>query len=85
MTGAEIKALREKLELSQKEFATAIGFTTPHGARAVRRLEADELAASGSALAAMRYLGAICEAMKDESTALEVLYRALPEVLREKA
>jgi len=61
MTKEDVQKLRAKLGLSPSHFGQAIGFAKKSAVRAVTRFESGELVPTGSALAAMRYLEAICD------------------------
>lgn len=91
MTPDAIHVLRVSLQLSQKEFGEALGFTD--GRRIVGGWETGirngvPYGPTGSALAAMRYLEAIVQCLDADLTAdaiRERLKMALPEFMREKA
>jgi transcriptional regulator with XRE-family HTH domain len=90
MKPEEIKALRERLELSQREFGEALGLSDP--ARIVRAWEHGErkgaaFLPSGSARAAMKYLEGILDALElpMPQQARQRLLEALPDCLREMA
>lgn len=88
MTPAEIKAIRERCGLSQREFGLALGFTEKNAKRTARGFEEGTHEVTGTARAAMRYLGAICTALDLDWNAAGtdgVLRSALPDFMRERA
>ena len=56
MTGAEVKAARVQLKLSQQQLADALELSPDHGRRAVGRWEDGSKPVSGPAAVAIRYM-----------------------------
>ncbi len=90
MTPAEIRAFRQRLNLSQRELGEALGLADP--ARIVRAWEegvrnGKPYAPAGTALAAMRYLEAILDVLGLELSPMVrlTLMKPLPDELRSRA
>lgn len=91
MSPDDLAALRKRLNLSQNEFGSALGFAD--GRRRVRAWEegyrnGEPYGPSASALAAITYLSAIVACLETELTAAQMrekLSAALPDFIREGA
>jgi transcriptional regulator with XRE-family HTH domain len=87
-TAGDLRAIRERMQLSQVELARAIGFKDS-GERTIRAWENDEIEPTGLAWHCLRYLAAVWDEYQvvmsvrgpNEDLAAERFRRILPEAL----